>query len=108
MTINLGADIDVYPVGLLSDLSYFVHHPDRTIARRRLRSAARTLRGRVRRRQWRALKNYFNGYLAEPRVLPPGFRRGGTGWTRGRAWRDLQRHLAEVDDGAYQPHGGDD
>lgn len=97
MTLNLGADVDIYPVGLLSDLSYVVHHPDRELARQRIKSAWHTQVVRARRRQWRALRSYFmNGYLAEPRHLPSGFTRCGTGWTRGRAYRDLQRRLDQL------------
>lgn len=47
----------------------------------------------ARRRNWRAVKNQFNGYLAEHRTRGT---RCGHGWTRRRALRDLYRHLAEV------------
>jgi hypothetical protein len=49
----------------------------------------------IRARNWRALKNTFNGYLAEPDEFPPGDyrRRCGTGWTRRRAMRSLYRRL---------------
>lgn len=84
--------IDVYPVGLLSDLEFFVHAIDRPDARRKLRYVAKCQVERIRRREWRALKSYFNGYLAEHPTLGT---RAGHGWTRGRALRDLARHLVE-------------
>ncbi|NUS25003.1 MAG: hypothetical protein HOV92_12375 [Streptomyces sp.] len=83
--------VSIYPVGLFSDLARFVHAPDRSDARRRLRSALRYPVRQARAGNWRAVKNYFNGYLAEHDTL--GFR-AGTGWTRGRAYRDLVRHLS--------------
>jgi hypothetical protein len=89
-------DVEIYPVGLLHDLARFVHAIDRKDAFRRLRHDFRYPLARARAREWRAFKAYFNGYLAEPRDSnTPGFRRCGTGWTRGRAYRDLQRHLRE-------------
>lgn len=83
-------DIDIYAVGLLADLRDFAHSPQP------LASRLRTMRLRLgyparqaRARNWRAVKNYLNGYLCEPAVFPPGVTRCGTGWTRGRAYRDL-------------------
>lgn len=84
--------IDVYPVGLLSDLAFFVHAVDRTDARRKLRYVTKCQIERIQRHEWRALKSYFNGYLAEHATLGT---RAGHGWTRGRALRDLARHLVE-------------
>lgn len=86
-------DVEIYSVGLLHELAFFVHSPDRAHARRKLRGSLRYVTGRAKARDWRAVKNYFNGYLAEPRHDMPGFTRCGTGWTRGRAYRDLVRHL---------------
>lgn len=90
------APIDIYSVGLLEDLLQFVHMPDRRYARRKLINGLKYPVRQARRRNWRAVKNWFNGYMAEPRELPPGFIRCGKGWTRGRAYRDLQRHLAAI------------
>lgn len=86
-------DIEIYSVGLLHDLAIFVHSPNRTHARRALRRSVRYLLGQAKAGDWRAVKNHFNGYLAEPTHDVPGFTRCGTGWTRGRAYRDLLRHL---------------
>lgn len=84
-------EIDIYPVGLLADWQHFVHNPNRKAARRTLRASLRREWQQIKARNWRAAKNYFNGYLAEPREFPPGVTRCGTGWTRGRAYRDLTR-----------------
>lgn len=83
-------DVTIYSVGLLHDLALFVHGVDRADARRRLRSSLRREWDRIKARNWRAAKSYFNGYLAEHATLGT---RCGTGWTRGRAYRDLARHL---------------
>ena len=86
----LAADITIYPVGLLHDWQIFVHAIDRTYARRHLRGSLRRELDRIKARKWREAKNYFNGYLAEHESLGT---RAGHGWTRGRAYRDLARHL---------------
>ncbi|MBE4796157.1 hypothetical protein [Streptomyces caniscabiei] len=83
-------DITIYSVGLLHDLTLFIHNPDRPTARRTLRASLHREWDRIKARKWRAAKNYFNGYLAEHATLGT---RCGTGWTRGRAYRDLARHL---------------
>lgn len=90
-------DVEIYSVGLLRDLALFVHSPDRSYARRVLRRSVRYVLGQAKARNWRAAKSYFNGYLAEPRHDVPGFTRCGTGWTRGRAYRDLIRRLRAAD-----------
>ncbi|MEU3283350.1 hypothetical protein [Streptomyces antibioticus] len=87
---SLLADIVIYPVGLLHDWQHFVHAIDRRDARRSLRASLRREWERIKARKWRAAKNYFNGYLAEHAHAGS---RCGTGWTRGRAYRDLARHL---------------
>ncbi|MEU6365731.1 hypothetical protein ABZ876_08240 [Streptomyces sp. NPDC046931] len=87
---TLLADIEIYPVGLLADWQHFVHAIDRKAARRALRAALRREWDRIKARKWRAAKSYFNGYLAEHAYAGS---RCGTGWTRGRAYRDLARHL---------------
>lgn len=84
------SEIDVYPVGLLHDLAHFVHNPDRAEARRKLRYALHHPLRQIKARKWRAVRSYFNGYLAEH---PTRGARAGHGWTRGRAYRDLVRHL---------------
>ncbi|QES25820.1 hypothetical protein DEJ47_04570 [Streptomyces venezuelae] len=89
-----GRAITIYPVGLLADLSRFVHEADRTVARRHLRASLHREWERIKARKWREAKNYFNGYLAEHDTLGT---RCGTGWTRGRALRDLARHLIELE-----------
>lgn len=83
-------DISIYPVGLLHDWQQFVHAIDRKAARRSFLGSLRREWERVKARKWRAAKNYFNGYLAEHAHAGT---RCGTGWTRGRAYRDLARHL---------------
>lgn len=91
--------IDVYPVGVLADLLRI----GRAIRYRR-RDAILWALGRFRRTigvlwrwaragNWRAVKGAFNGYLAEPVAFPAGLRRCGSGWTKRRALRSLQRHL---------------
>lgn len=76
-------DVDIYPVGLLRD-----------IRNRSVRHGLRYLGWRIRARDWRTAKNYFNGYLAEPTPFPTGLNRCGSGWTRRRALRDLNRRMA--------------
>lgn len=92
------AGVDVYPVGWLAELGRAwrrLHIP----GHRRgwwwglhweLGYTAR----RARSRDWRAVRNTFNGYLAEPHDWPQdgSLRRCGSGWTRGRALRSLRRH----------------
>lgn len=87
---SIMGDVTIYPVGLLQHWQHFVHTPDRKAARRRLRNDLRYPLRQARARNWRAVKNYFNGYLAEHHTLGT---RAGHGWTRGRAYRDLARHL---------------
>ncbi len=95
-----GVEVDVYPVGLLADLLRDwrqVRHWRRfreadgkpTL---HVRRTVRYLIGRVRAGNWRAVKNTFNGYLAEPSPFPENVRRCGSGWTRKRALRSLERH----------------
>ena len=90
ITDAVAADVTIYAVGFLSDWQYFVHCPDRVDARRKLRSSLRYEWERIKARKWREAKSYFNGYLAEHATLGTC---AGTGWTRGRAYRDLARHL---------------
>ena len=79
--------IGTYPVGLLSD-----------IKRRRVRLGIKNyLIPQIKRRNWRAVRNYFNGYLAEWHYPPEGFVHGrcGTGWTRRAALRSLGRNIVK-------------
>lgn len=83
---------DVYPVGLLKELKEWRSRPHN--ARRRPDLGWRYLRNQARRRNWRAVRSYFNGYLAESR---DGLgTRAGHGWTTTRACRDLAKHLRGV------------
>lgn len=93
--------IDVYPVGLLADLQRDwrqIRHWRKFRAAGgkptlHVRRTARYLARQIRSGKWRAVKNTFNGYLAEPSPFPEGVRRCGSGWTRGRAMRSLERHM---------------
>lgn len=78
------ARIDTYPVGVLAAWKH-----------RRLRREARLLTRWARDRNWRALRNSFNGYLAEISYPPADFRhtRCGTGWTKRAAASSLGRRL---------------
>jgi hypothetical protein len=87
--------VDVYPVGLLRDLLQFTHGLHRPRALRRLRHSFRYPLRQARAGDWRAVRNYFNGYLAEPASWPPGVTRCGSGWTRRRALRDWQRRARQ-------------
>lgn len=78
--------IEAYPVGLLRD-----------IKRKSLSyGLKRYLWVQVRRRNWRAVRNYFNGYLAEWHYPPEGMRhhKCGRGWTKRAAIRRLGVHIA--------------
>jgi hypothetical protein len=69
----------VYPVGLLSD-----------IKRKRVRYGVRHYLWSygIRGRRWRAVRNYFNGYLAEHDGHPHN---AGRGWTKRAAVRRVER-----------------
>jgi hypothetical protein len=82
MKFDVVGEVDVYPVGWLS-----------AIQQRRLRREWWLMRRWIKQRNWRAIKNSFNGYLAEPREWPEGLRRCGSGWTKARAKRDLARRI---------------
>ncbi len=114
--------IDVYPVGALGDLlSAWGHLTGRygrgdsvsappwswriKTARQCIRHLRQTFVRYVRSRKWRELRNFFNGYLCEPTPFPAGLRRCGSGWTRNRARRSLDRQLATVNSA---PNAGDD
>lgn len=87
---------EVYPVGLLRDLRQFALGMHRPRAARRLRLALAYPVHLAMDGNWRAVKNYFNGYLAEPAEFPPGVSRCGSGWTKRRARRDWERRAAKV------------
>lgn len=76
--------IETYPVGLFAD-----------IKQRRIKSGVRYLYRQAKCGNWRAVRNYFNGYLAEWNFPPDGMmhHRCGKGWTRRRARRSLGQHL---------------
>lgn len=78
--------ISVYPVGLLADVKH-----------RKITYGLRYVRDRATERNWRAVRNYFNGYLAEVDCPPAGLRhtRCGRGWTRRAALSSLGRHLGD-------------
>jgi hypothetical protein len=84
---------EVYAVGLLSDLRFFYGTLRR--APKHTRQAWRKLWYGWR-QSWRR-RSYWNGYLAEPKV-DNAWSRAGHGWTKRRAVRILDRHLAEVVD----------
>lgn len=84
-------EVDIYPVGLLSDLKRFRGHwwcDGRRVAVRNLvRSFGRG---------WRR-RSYWNGYLAEAGWSAAT--RAGHGWTKSRARLDLARHVSQVSRG---------
>lgn len=90
-------EVDVYPVGVLDALlrSYrgIRHLGLWGNAYRDIRYTIRGLLHRARRRQWRALRNAFNGYLAEPLDWPDGLKGCGHGWTKKRALRKLHQRM---------------
>lgn len=79
--------ISTYPVGLLADLK----------GHRKPKTAIDYLLYQIKRRNWRAVRNYFNGYLAEWHYPPEGMLhyRCGKGWTRRAALRRLGKHIIE-------------
>lgn len=79
--------IETYPVGLLRDLKH-----------RRLEAGWRYLWKQVKAGNRRAVRNYFNGYLAEWHYRPEGVshRRCGRGWTRRAARRRLGAHIVAM------------
>lgn len=86
-TVVDGLRCDVYPVGLWLDVR--THGV--------VMGAAKTLRYvryQARARNWRAIRNTFNGFLCEPSPFPANLTRCGKGWTRRSAIRSLERHIA--------------
>jgi hypothetical protein len=83
--------IEVYPVGLLSD-----------IKRGKVRYGVKHyLIPQIQRRNWRAVRNYFNGYLAEWHFPPNESRhtRCGRGWTKRAALRRYGVIIAKANEG---------
>lgn len=79
--------ISIYPVGVLAAWKH-----------RRLRNQYRYLKAQVKKRNWRSIRNSFNGYLAEWDYPPEGmnYYRCGRGWTKKATLNDLGKHLAQV------------
>jgi hypothetical protein len=72
----------IYPVGWLEAYKH-----------KRLRSEWRYFVGRVKARQWRSVRNTFNGYLAEHDGHPHN---AGRGWTKRAAERRVNRLCDEA------------
>jgi hypothetical protein len=96
---TLEAEVDVYAVGVLRDLRIAWRYARRGWWLRawdQFRRVPRHPVRHIRARQWRELRNDFNGFLAEPTWRgEPEWTRAGTGWTRRRALRNLARHLSK-------------
>lgn len=93
------AQVDVYTVGVLSDMRLAYRATRRgkyELAVSFLEHSRKSVRRNIKARNWRALGNEFNGYLAEVNYPPEGLRhsRCGHGWTRRRAVRRLGQYLA--------------
>jgi hypothetical protein len=85
----------VYPVGVLSALQQAYRCAREgwwKQAHQRLRSEWRSFKRRLLARNWRGIKCSLNGYLAEPTPFPEHMTRCGSGWTKKRALRSLERH----------------
>jgi hypothetical protein len=85
--MNEQSGIEIYPVGALADWKHG-----------RLRLGVRNyLWYQIQRRNWRAVRSYFNGYLAEWDYPPEGMKhyRCGRGWTKRAALRRFGVHIAE-------------
>lgn len=93
--------VDVYPVGILRSMidsrnnlrAWFWHAAATRPVPGYLRLTLRLMRSQIEQRKWHDLRNNFNGFLAEPLTWPAGgtLHRCGSGWTRKRAIRDLER-----------------
>jgi hypothetical protein len=80
----------LYPVGWLEALRYKPFG----LKWQQLLREWRYCTSQAKDRNWRAVKNMFNGWMYEPSPWPEAARRCGTGWTRTRAVRSFYRHLA--------------
>lgn len=83
--MNGSITVQVYPVGLLRDLKD-----------NRVLYGLGYLRRQLRAGNLRAVRMYFNGYLAELKNVPAewGAISLGHGWTKNRAIRDLTHNVA--------------
>lgn len=86
------AQIVVYPVGWIAAW--------RQRRMGRMKSEWRYFKSQVRKGNWRAVHNTFNGYLAEVQYSSMHHTRAGHGWTKRRALADLGRHLGELNSDA--------
>jgi hypothetical protein len=92
-------NVDVYPVGWLSAIQRSARGV-RLGIRRPLAPMRQELRYTIRqarRGNWRAVRNTFNGYLAEPIILPINLHRVGSGWTKQRALRSLAHEIGAIE-----------
>lgn len=80
---------DIYPVGVLSTL--LTVGRSLRLARSTIRHEGRYLAYQARKGNWRAVRNSFNGYLAEHDGHPHNC---GRGWTRRAAKRRVDRICA--------------
>ena len=93
---------DTYPVGVLRTIQITARALTRpgltgkrlTIIRQKWRTERRYLALQVKARDWRAVRNNFNGYLCEHDGHPHNC---GRGWTKRAAIRRADRLCAEVD-----------
>jgi hypothetical protein len=97
LELDLAAPIDVYAVGWLEAWKHR-NMPRPHGHRGSLRREWNYMWRQIKAHEWRAVKNTFNGYLAEAQTDKT--RRAGHGWTEQRALRDLERHVREM--GALQ------
>jgi hypothetical protein len=90
-------EIDIYPVGVLDTIQTSIKYLRAgriEPARAKIRSQIKYLKTMLRRKNISAVKNSFNGYLAEPKNWPEGLTRCGTGWTKKRALKSLNRRMS--------------
>ena len=92
--------VDVYPVGwchaiILSSRMLRARLPW-SAATANISQEWRYTKRCIQRGDWRAVKNSLNGWLAEPSPFPDDLNRCGSGWTRARALRDLDRRMRKV------------
>lgn len=96
-----GQRIEVYPVGVLRTLQTVlaaIRYRQFRQAKAWARQEARHVVGQARRGNWRAVRNSFNGYLAEDEDSPYC----GHGWTHARALRSLERRRQAWMEGGYR------
>lgn len=89
-------EVDVYPVGWLARLrmAWAMARSGRwRAAHCELAAEWRYCVARARVGNWRAVRMTFNGWMAEPTPFPEGLRRCGSGWTKARARRRLDRMM---------------